>query len=56
MNSVGSNMTDERTLKLKDKSMQTMHVWPAKDARDIQAIGTTRLGKLVQTLKIQWPR
>jgi hypothetical protein len=26
--------------------MQTMHIGPAKDAHDIQALGTTRLEKL----------
>ena len=38
--------TEEKTKDLKDKSMQTMHIGPAKDAHDIQALGTTRLEKL----------
>ena len=38
--------TEEKTMELKDKSMQTMHIGPAKDAHDIQALGTTRLEKL----------
>jgi hypothetical protein len=38
--------TEEKTKELKDKSMQTMHIGPAKDAHDIQALGTTRLEKL----------
>ena len=38
--------TEEKTKELKDKSMQTMHIGPAKDAHDIQALGTTRLENL----------
>jgi hypothetical protein len=38
--------TEEKTKDLKDKSMQTMHIGPAKDTHDIQALGTTRLEKL----------
>jgi hypothetical protein len=38
--------TEEKTKELKDKSMQTMHIGPAKDAHDIQALGATRLEKL----------
>src|ERR671932_829786 len=38
--------TEEKTKELKDKSMQTMHIGPAKDAHDIQALGTTELEKL----------
>ena len=38
--------TEEKTKELKDKSMQTSGIGPAKDAHDIQALGTTRLEKL----------
>ena len=38
--------TEEKTKELKDKSVQTMHIGPAKDAHDIQALGTTRLENL----------
>ena len=38
--------TEAKTKEIKDKSMQTMHIGPAKDAHDIQALGTTRLEKL----------
>jgi hypothetical protein len=38
--------TEEKTKDLKDKSMQTIHIGPANDAHDIQALGTTRLEKL----------
>jgi hypothetical protein len=38
--------TEEKTKELKDKSMQTMHIGPAKDAHDIQALGSIRLEKL----------
>jgi hemerythrin-like domain-containing protein len=43
--SVGKK-TEEKTKELKDKSMQTTGIGPAKDAHDIQALGTTRLEKL----------
>ena len=43
--SVGTK-TEEKAKELKDKSMQTTHIGPAKDAHDIQALGTTRLEKL----------
>ena len=38
--------TEEKTKEIKDKSMQSMHIGPAKDAHDIQALGTTRPEKL----------
>ena len=38
--------TEEKVKDLKDKSMETMHIGPTKDAHDIQALGTTRLEKL----------
>jgi hypothetical protein len=38
--------TEEKTKDLKDKSMQTVGISPAKDAHDIQALGTIRLEKL----------
>jgi ATP-dependent exoDNAse (exonuclease V) alpha subunit len=38
--------TEKKTKELKDKSMQTTGIGPAKDARDIQALGTTRVEKL----------
>jgi hypothetical protein len=37
--SVGKK-TEEKTKELKDKSMQTTGIGPAKDAHDIQALGT----------------
>jgi hypothetical protein len=43
--SVGKK-TEEKTKELKDKSMQTTGIGPAKDARDIQALGTAKLEKL----------
>ena len=43
--SVGKK-TEEKTKELKDKSMQTTGIGPTKDARDIQALGTTHLEKL----------
>ena len=48
--------TVEKTMEINDRSMQTMHIGSAKDAHDIHALGTTRLEKLMQTLKIQWLR
>jgi len=39
--------TEEKTKELKDKSIQTMRIGPTKDAHDIQALGTTRIEKLV---------
>ena len=38
--------TEEKTKEIKDKSMQSMHIGPAKDGQDIHALGTTRLEKL----------
>jgi ATP-dependent exoDNAse (exonuclease V) alpha subunit len=38
--------TEEKTKELKEKSMQTMHVGPANDAHDIQALGSSRIEKI----------
>jgi hypothetical protein len=38
--------TEEKTKDLKDKSMQTVGIGPARNAQDIQALGTIRLEKL----------
>ena len=43
--SVGKK-TEEKVKDLKDKSMQTTGIGPAKDAHDIQALGTTLVEKL----------
>ena len=44
--SVGKK-TEEKTKELKDKSMQTTGIGPAKDAHDIQALGTAKVEKLI---------
>jgi uncharacterized protein YpuA (DUF1002 family) len=38
--------TEEKVKEVKDKSMETTGIGPAKDAHDIQVLGTTRLEKL----------
>ena len=38
--------TEEKAKDLKEKSMETMHIGPTKDAHDIQALGTTKVEKL----------
>ena len=38
--------TEEKTKELKDKSMQTTGIGTAKDAHEIQVLGTNRLEKL----------
>ena len=45
--SVGKK-TEEKAKELKDKSMQTTGIGPAKDAHDIQALGTTLVEKLTE--------
>ena len=40
--------TEEKVKDLKDKSMETTGIGPTKDAHDIQALGTTRLEKLLE--------
>jgi hypothetical protein len=41
-----SKKTEEKTKELKDKSMQTSGIGPAKDAHNIPALGTTMVEKL----------
>ena len=38
--------TEEKVKDLRDKSMESTGIGPAKDAHDIQALGNTRLEKL----------
>ena len=38
--------TEEKVKEVKDKSIETTGIGPAKDAHDIQVLGTTRLEKL----------
>jgi molecular chaperone GrpE (heat shock protein) len=38
--------TGEKVKEIKDKSMETTGIGPTKDAHEIQALSTTRLGKL----------